>query len=402
VLKEKLQKIVQLQKNELKTKELGINREIKAKIDIKLPFATILTGIRRSGKSTILNQIISKQKKWNYFHFEDIRLGKFEESDFEKLLEIFEETNPNCKYYFFDEIQNVIAWEKAVRFLLDQGKYCIITGSNASLLSKELGTRLTGRHLNYEVFPFSYLEMLKLTKKAPSIESFENYFKNGGFPEFLKTNKIEILQELFKDIIYRDIIVRYKLRDEEKLQKLALYLLTNIGKEFSYNKLTKVFNFGSTNSVISHIEHFENSYLLFSIPKFDFSYKKQIIGPKKVYTIDTGFSSVNSTSFSNDKGRILENIVFLHLRRQYKEIFFFQQKNECDFIVKDKNKAILAIQVCYKLNSDNLEREINGLKQAMEYAKIKKGAILTYNQTDKIDGIPIIPVWKWLQKPSKA
>jgi len=244
--------------------------------------------------------------------------------------------------------------------------------------------------------------MLEFTNLKPDINSFEKYLTKGGFPEYLKYNKSEILQELLNDIIARDIIVRHKLRETKTVKEMALYLLTNVGKEFSYNNLKKTFNLGSTNSALSFVSYFEDSYLMFTVPKFDFSLKKQIINPKKVYSIDNGLSNVNSASFSSDRGRMLENLVFLQLRRKYKEIFYFKEENECDFLIKDRNKVIAAIQVCYQLQEDNKKREIDGLLTPLSEFSLTNGLILTYNQEDefKINGKIIIvqPVWKWLSE----
>jgi predicted AAA+ superfamily ATPase len=148
------------------------------------------------------------------------------------------------------------------------------------------------------------------------------------------------------------------------------------------------------------ISLFEDTYLMFSIPRFSYSYRQQQVNPKKVYSIDTGFSVINSPSFSKDKGRLLENIVFLNLRRKFKNILYFQERNECDFIVKEAEKIKEVIQVCYDFNQDNQDREINGSIEAMEKFKLKEGLILTYNQTDEINvrgvKIKVLPVWKWL------
>jgi len=398
ILKETLRKIVRLQKEELKEKEIGVIREQLEEINIKLPYATILSGIRRCGKSTLLRQLMNSIKNYNYFNFEDPRAVKFEISDYGKLIDVFKEENGKCEYYFFDEIQNINQWEKMVRSLLDFGKKCIITGSNASLLSKELGTRLTGRHLTYELFPFTYNEMLKLKKLNPSLKSFEKYFIMGGFPDFLKFEKTEMLQELFDDILNRDVIIRHKLKEVKIVKDLGVFLLSNIGKEFSYNRIAQLLNLGSTNTASSYIWYFEESYLFFTVPKFDYSYKKQLVNPKKIYSIDVGLAKANSASFSEDKGRILENLVFLRLRRDYKGIFYFKGKKECNFIVKDKGKAKEAIQVCYELNEDNQERELKGLKEAMQKLKLKKGKIITFNQEDNLEGINVIPFWKWVSK----
>ncbi|MBI2451589.1 ATP-binding protein [Candidatus Pacearchaeota archaeon] len=400
ILKETLRKIVRSQKEELVLFEEGIERERLREIDLNIPFAIVLSGIRRSGKSTLLKQLMKKIKNFYYFNFEDPRASNFELDDFQKLNEIFVEEYGEHKHYFFDEIQNVNKWELFIRALLDKRKNVVITGSNASLLSKELGTRLTGRHLRYELFPFSFKEYLKLTGKKIGMISFEEYLTRGGFPEYLKLGRANILQELLSDIINRDIAIRHKIRNVRTLRDLSVYLLTNISKEFSYNKLKKIFNLGSVNSIISFISYFEDSYLLFAIPKFDYSFKKQIVNPKKIYSIDNGLSIVNSASFSEDKGRLLENLVFIKLRQNYKEIFYFQENWECDFVIKEGVKITRTIQVCTDLNEDNKAREINGLTGAIKKFNLNEGLILTYNQEEKfkVSGktIRVLPVWKWL------
>ncbi len=400
ILKETLRTIVHAQKKELALFEYGIEREKLKEIDVEVPFALILSGIRRCGKSTLLKQISKSVKKFYYFNFEDPRVANFDVQDFQKLDEVFFEEFGKAEYYFFDEIQNVPKWELFVRALLDKKQRVIITGSNASLLSKELGTRLTGRHLRYELFPFSFKEFLKLVRKEPSIETFEKFFEKGGFPEFLNVQKTAILQELFNDIIIRDIVARHKLRTVKTIHEMALYLLTNVGREFSYSSLKKTFGLGSTSSVASFVSYFEDSYLLFTVSKFDYSLKKQLVNQKKVYSVDNGLSNANSASFSEDKGKMLENMVFSALRRNHKNIFYFREKGECDFLVKEGTKIIGAIQVCFDLNEDNKNREISGLVEALEKFQLKEGLILTYNQADKLRAgnktVNVLPVWKWL------
>ena len=400
ILKDTLRELVKNQREMLNKFEYGIEREVIQQIDLYLPFAIILSGVRRCGKSILLLQLIRKRENYYFFNFEDPRIVGFEVSDFQKLNDVFQEEFGTQDYYFFDEIQNVQGWEIFIRSMLDKGKKIVITGSNASLLSKELGTRLTGRHLRYELFPFSYTEMLTLLKINPNKESFEDYLKKGGFPEFLKNQKEEILRELFYDIVIRDIVVRHKIRNLKTIKELGIYLLTNIGKEFSYNNLKKTFNLGSINTVISFISFFEDSYLLFTVPKFSYSFKQQLVNPKKIYSIDNGLSNANSVSFSSDKGRMLENVVFNNLRKKFKNIFYFKETNECDFVVKEKEEIVLAIQVCYELNNDNKERELNGLLEALIALNIEQGLILTFNIEDqfviKNKKIFVKPTWKWL------
>jgi hypothetical protein len=400
ILKETLRDIVKSQREELSRAEYGTNREELDKIQLGMPFALVISGIRRCGKSTLLRQVMRKAKTFYYFDFEDPRATAFEIDDFKKLDEIFIEEYGESGFYFFDEVQNIQKWELFVRAALDRKKHFLITGSNASLLSKELGTRLTGRHLRQELFPFSYREFLAFASKKAGAESFAYYLQKGGFPEYLKYGKTAILQELFNDIIMRDIVVRHKLRTPKTIKEMALYLLTNVGKEFSYNGLAKIFNLGSANSAIAFVSYLEDSYLLFTVSKFDYSLKKQSVNPKKVYSIDNGLSSVNSISFSSDAGRMLENQVFLELRRAGKEVYYFKGKKECDFLTKEKNKISMAIQACYELNEDNKERELSGLLEALETFNLGEGTILTYAQEDELKvagkAIKIKPVWKWM------
>jgi predicted AAA+ superfamily ATPase len=302
--------------------------------------------------------------------------------------------------YFFDEIQNIQEWEKFVRYLVDKKDKVVLTGSNASILSRELGTKLTGRHLPIELFPFSFKEFLSLKKQEPSLNSFEWYLIRGGFPEYIKKENPEVLRELLSDIVMKDIASRFGIKNTTILNKIVIYLISNVGKEFSYNSIKKMFEIKSVKSVIDYISFFENAYLVFTLPRFSYSYKQQQVNPKKIYSIDNGFSKENSISFSKDYGKMLENLVFLTLRQKYKNIFYFQEKNECDFVIKEKDKIIQAVQVCYDLNEENQDREINGLLEALEKFNLKQGIILTYKQDDefKIKGkkIKVLSVWKWL------
>ncbi len=400
MLKEDIRRVVTSQRADLQIELPNISREKFKEIELLPGFAIIISGIRRCGKSTLLMQLIKTKQSFYYLNFEDERLLNFSISDFEKLQEVFLEEFGQSNNYFFDEIQNIDKWELFIRKILDKKKYVTITGSNASLLSKELGTKLTGRHLREELFPFSFNEFLTLERKKATINSFKEYFFNGGFPEYLQLKKSAILNELLTDVVIKDIAIRHKIKNLKSLREMAVYLISNTGKEFSYNSLKKVFNLGSVNSVISFISYFEDSYLLFTLPKFSYSMKKQLVAPKKIYSIDNGLSNINSTSFSKDLGKMLENMVFTHLKKRHADIFFFQDKGECDFVIKENLKINKAIQVCYELNEDNKKREIDGLLAAMTTFNLRNGLILTYDQEDELTldnkKIFLKPVWKWL------
>jgi len=388
--KETIREVIMSQRETLNKSELGTPREKEVKIEES--FALLITGIRRCGKSTFLHQILKKQKKGYYLNLEDPRLDGFELSDFNKIEIIMEELYGEGGVYFFDEIQNIEKWEKFIRYLIDKKERIIITGSNASLLSRELGTKLTGRYLQIELFPFSFREFLDIKKENPSIKSFEGYLDNGGFPEYLKKENQGILHELLSDVVMKDIAVRFGIKNTNILNKIVIHLISNVGKEFSYNSIKKMFEIKSVQSVIDYISYFENAYLIYSVPRFSYSYKQQQVNPKKVYSIDNGFSYANTASFSKDRGKMLENVIFLGLRRKFKDIFYFQEKNECDFVVKQKEKIIKAIQVCFELNEENKKREIDGLINAMKRFKLNGGVILTYNQEDQflIEGKKIL------------
>jgi predicted AAA+ superfamily ATPase len=381
----------------LEGKPKGELRDKLSQVTLSKEFVLIITGIRRCGKSTLMQQLIDKlNSSVAFFNFEDPRIFGFETTDFVKLDEVIGE---NSLFYFFDEIQNVDNWEIFVRNLHDKQKVICVTGSNASLLSRELGTKLTGRNIQIELLPFSFKEYLSFKKIVAQADTFKRYLVEGGFPDYLKTENKEVLQQLFKDIIYRDIIVRHSVRNDKVLMSIALYLISNVGKEFSYTNIKNTFGVGSVNTIMDYISWFEDSYLLFTVPKFSWSLKSVAINPKKVYVIDTGFGDANSLSYSNDTGRLFENAVYLQLRRKHKELYYFREKGECDFVVKENNLVTNAIQVCAEVSQDNLPRELNGLVEALTFFNLKEGIIITMNQEDEMirdrKKIKLIPAWKW-------
>lgn len=403
VLKSEIEKAFKLQQTNLNwVVANNINqRSYFSKIQFKNSHIEVISGIRRCGKSTLMKQIMLKYKKDSiFFNFEDPRVHDFDISDFQKLDEVI---GPFVKVYFFDEIQNVKSWEIYVRQLHDLGKKVYVTGSNASLLSKELGTRLTGRHLRHELFPFSYLEYLGFKKLKNSVTSYNRFLNEGGFPEYLKSGNIEILQNLLKDVVLRDIAIRHGVKNTKTLMDITLFLISNIGKEFSFNNIRNVFNVGSVTSVSEYLSWLEDAYVLFYLPKFSWSAKNSAVNPRKVYAIDNGLVNANTLSFSEDKGRLLENSVFLFLRQKQYQLYYFREKKECDFVVFDKGKFKMLIQVCEEIHNENIEREVNGLLVAMEFFKTKTGYILTKNQRDILkygkNTIQLIPVFEFITNP---
>lgn len=318
-----------------------------------------------------------------YLNFEDPRLYDFGQTDFARLDEIIKISD--TRVLFFDEIQIIPEWERYVRQKLDEDYKLVITGSNASLLSRELGTKLTGRHITKELFPFSYHEFCKFRNIAYHKLSVLSYLEIGGFPEYVKQGVPEILNQVFEDILIRDIAVRYGLRDVKTLQRMASYLLSNVAKLITGNRLKILFEIGSTNTVMEYLSHLEYAYLFQFIPKFSNSLRKQIANPRKIYAIDTGLINVNSGSFPEDNGRKFENLIYLHLRRKYREIYYYAEKGECDFIVMVNNVLKAVVQVCFELNPDNIDRELNGLIEALTFFNAPEGTIVTLDQTDRIE-----------------
>ncbi len=400
MLKEVLKSILLSQQEWLVPEEKEIPREQLGKFSSLPPFAYLLTGVRRSGKSTLLKQLMRHHGSMNYFNFEDSRTAGFELNDFLVLEELFSELPGSKPVLFFDEIQNVPGWERFVRDAVDRKKTVVITGSNANLLSMELGTKLTGRHLDYEVFPFSYGEFLTYLNLMPGSDSFLSYLTEGGFPGYLSLGKKEMLSTLVSDILIRDIFSRYNLRNQDVYRRIVQYLLSNTGKEVSFNNLKNTFEIGSASSVMDFLNYLTDAYLLFLVPRYDTSLKVQARNPRKVYAIDQGLVNFSSVSGSPDRGRLLENTVYLQLRRLGYEIWYFKGKRECDFICRNDKKVFSAIQVSWQLEQQNEKREIEGLLEAMNQLNLSEGTIITFDQEDKIvkEGktIRLIPGWKWM------
>lgn len=395
-----IEEIANNQKEVLLMSDSGLRREILDFLPNVESHALIISGIRRCGKSTLLHQYLQqKNEDFFYLHFEDIRLYDFQIKDFALLDKIIEHSEQ--KLLFFDEIQSVKGWELYIRQKLDQQFKVIITGSNASLLSRELGTKLTGRHITKELFPFSFSEFTAFKNLTPSLESLEKYMYMGGFPEYAKNENLETLKILVDDILYRDIVVRYGIRDASSVKRLLSYLFFNAAKLVSPSKLNDIAGVKSSTTVLEYFSYFEDSYLISLLPKFSYSAKSQLLSPKKVYISDTGLIRAGAILLSENYGYFLENLIFIHLRRQTKELFYFNENNrECDFVQLENGKARSLLQVCWELNTDNEEREVNGLLDAMNYFNLKKGAIITTNQQDTIyhDNleIDVVPAWKFL------
>ena len=400
MLKDVLKSILLSQQEWLVPVEKEIPREQLDRFSTLPPFAYMLTGVRRSGKSTLMKQLMRFHGSQNYFNLEDSRIAGFGLNDFMIVEELFTELSGNKPVMFFDEIQNISGWERFVRDAIDRKKTVVITGSNANLLSRELGKKLTGRHLDFEIFPFSYREFLSYLNLTPGANSFLSYISDGGFPGYLSMGKKEVLSTLVSDILVRDIFSRYNLRNQDVYRRIVQFLLSNTGKEISFNNLKNTFEVGSASSIMDFLNYLTDAYMMFLVPRYDTSLKVQARNPRKVYAIDQGLVNFYSVSGSPDRGRLLENTVYLQLRRSGSEIWYFKGKKECDFVYRQEKNVFSAIQVSWQVEQQNEKREVEGLLEAMNQLNLNEGTIITFDQEDKFnkDGktIRLIPGWKWM------
>jgi uncharacterized protein len=377
----------------------ALDRELIHELPARSSQALVLTGVRRAGKSVLQGQLMRGDEKRFYCNLEDTRLYELSPRDFPVFLELVDELSPQSARVFLDEVQDVDGWQRLVRTLLDRGRPVCLTGSNASLLGRELGSKLTGRQLSFEVFPFSYTEYLAYTDQTPGARSLGAFLDDGGFPAFLRERNQQMLQELLRDIVQRDIAGRYRLRETRHLMNLVLFLLANTGQPFSMQGLTKTLAIPTVAQTSRYLEYAEDAYLLFAVPKFSHSFKKRVVTPNKYYAIDNGLRRANSPQSIVDLGHRLENAIFLTLRRTTKQVSYAGEKDlwECDFVTDTE-----AIQVCVELTSRNVERETRGAVNAVSLARGRRPLILTLDQRDRISadgaGVDVLPAWEWMAR----
>ncbi|OGH88110.1 MAG: hypothetical protein A3J93_04035 [Candidatus Magasanikbacteria bacterium RIFOXYC2_FULL_42_28] len=387
----------------------------------------VITGVRRSGKSFLLRLIWQKIQatvpvapdNFLYVNFDDEKMINFKSADFDLLLEtfyeIFKVNHHQNIFLFFDEIQNISGWEKFLNRLQESDKFKIfVTGSNATLLSKEISSALTGRNFSLTLYPLSFREFVNFKNKklldtrarhltenrAQLKKLFNGYSENGGFPEIVLNGYRPLLQEYLKNIIYRDIVLRRRIRHEFNLREIVAFVVSNIGVVLSLDNIAKMTGTKNLMTVKNYLGYLEDSFLFFNLPRHSYSIKQQIYNPDKIFTVDPGLYHEVSTASSTNDGRLLENIVFLELKRRSQTIFYFKENNECDFVIQGKNKVMSAMQVTKSLDLSNRDREINGLLEAVKKFNLKNGLILTMDQSEVIkiknQKITAMPIWQWL------
>jgi predicted AAA+ superfamily ATPase len=397
--------------------------------EVKVPntkLITTITGPRRCGKTSLMLNLLEEKRKKNpssrciYINFEDDRLFPLELKDLQYFIEGYYEMFPENKqekvYFFFDEIQVIPQWELFVRRIYDKEKVQLfLSGSSSKLLSSEIATSLRGRTITTEMLPLSFTEYLSFHKiksdyysaywRPKIVRALENYLFYGGFPELVKQPKelrLPTLNEYFNLILYKDLIERYNISNQFLVKVFLRHCMINPATLLSMSKTMNSFkSMGlavSRNTLYDYFDYFQENYSLFSMPVYRKSYKEQQVNPKKIYVVDNGFYSLHK--FNADKGKQYENIVFLHLRRRYKELFYYKGRQEVDFCTETP-KGIQLLNVSYDLSDDSTKkREIEGLTEAMDTLKTRQSLLLTKDAEEVIatpaGQITIMPLYKWL------
>jgi predicted AAA+ superfamily ATPase len=395
--------------------------------------ADVVIGMRRAGKTWFCYQKIKdlvasgiKKEEILYLNFEDDRLLEFNVGNFQEILDVYfgkypEHRNARC-YFFFDEIQRIDQWEMFIRRLLDtENLQIFITGSSSKLLGSEIATSLRGRSLPIEIFPFSFEEFLKfhgLFSGSPKTfgantasvlrKAVKDYLEVGGFPEVQKLDsnlRIEILQGYIDSVLLKDIIERHKVSNILVIKHLVRHIMNSSGGQFSVNKFFNTMKSMSIkctkNSLYEYLDHLTDAFLFYKVPIHTRSEKSRLINPAKIYTIDTGL--LNALTFRNsyNYGQLLETMVFMHLRRGGYDAEYVNTKagREVDFFTRHKiSGETQLIQVCWEMSDEKtFERELQGLKSAMDELSLPTGTIVTWDDETAIENrIKVIPLWKWL------
>lgn len=387
-----------------------------------------LIGVRRSGKSSILFDLIHKlrldapRENILYLNFEDDRLFPLKLEHLDAILEGYFELFPAKRdekiYLFLDEVQVVEGWELYVRRIYDTLNIAIfITGSSAKLLSTEIATSLRGRTITFEIFPFSFKEYLafkgievhlRSSKSLSFIKNaFEKYLIDGGFAETINEDSFiarKILSDYLELIVFKDIAERHNITNTSLLKHLNKYCFTNIATLVSFTKLYNDFKSQgfkvSKDTIFNYMAYLEEAYALFTVPVFRNSIREEQRNPKKIYAIDNGFKKIYDYAISEDKSKLYENIVFLHLRRQSKHIYYYKGIQEVDFYARLDDKEML-VNVSYEIKDEKTrQREVAGLLEAMDYFKLDAAYLITKEEKSEIvsEGkrICVIPLYEWM------
>ena len=397
------------------TKDLdaGMPRNIKDEW-LSTRQVVVISGVRRCGKSYFLRQIREKNnEKDYYFRFDDERLINFSVEDFETLDICFSEFYGEQHTYYFDEIQNVEGWELYVRRLYNEGAKVYVTGSNAKMLSREMGTHLSGIHIPVELYPFSFAEYLQLKNINVNKKDFyttagaallakhlKTYMLSGGFPAYLQGEPDDYISALYQSIIYRDVLQRNNITNGREVLELLHFLASNAAKRHSYTSLAKIIGVKHSDTIKHYVRCVEETYLLSQLLKYNASVKTQEASIKKMYLIDNAIIRLVGFNPTDNLGPLLENLIFVELKRRGKEIFYHANGSECDFIVRTGTRITQCIQVTASLADESTrKREVAGLASAAKTYGTTDNTIITL-EDDRIsmedNGIRVVPAWRWL------
>lgn len=372
-------------------------------------------GVRRCGKSFLSHQLLAGVK-YGYVNFDDERFVGAKTADLNNFFEVIKEIEPETTHLLLDEIQNINGWELFVNRLKRSGYNIVVTGSNSRLLSRELAAHLTGRHFTVELYPFSFSEFLafkgvsaagndffKTETRALIRKTLEEYLAVGGFPEAIRLESAgEYLRNLFDKIITRDIVERHGVKYVRDLKEMSLLAVSYFGAKASYHRIRKIFEVKSVHTIKNYMDYLEQSYMVFQLPPFSFKHTEMARAARKLYCIDTGMINAIVPRVTVDRGRLLENAVYLQLKRMGKEVYFYSQADfEIDFIVRSGLRVAQLIQVCFSMaDAETRKRELKSLAKASVRFDCRDMQIITWDEEGEevFDSkkIRIIPLWKWL------
>ncbi len=411
-----------LQKEQLLTLSyIGRTKEPFARKWLDSNLIKVVLGPRRAGKS-VFSLMLLRDRPFMYFNFDDEVLSSAGGIATDELMKELHAAYGQVKTVLFDEIQNLPNWELFVNRLHREGYNLVLTGSNAHLLSKELATHLTGRHMPIEILPFDFNEFLRAKKfqineeyialpqqRGELLNLMENYLVNGGFPEVAVNNvdPKDYLEVLFDALVFKDVVKRHRVKFSTQVANLGGHLINNFANLYTIRKILEILNLKSASTIEKYIKYLEEAYLIFSLLRYSPKSIQRIKSPRKVYAVDNGFITAKAIQHSPDKGKLMENLVFTELVKRgvkpNRELFYYKTRNdkEIDFVVKKGTEVTELIQVCYEsINSDVEQRETKALVEASGELKVEKLTVLTWDEKREIkrDGkvIQLIPLWEWL------
>lgn len=414
---------------EFQQRELPLLKRRLFNIPLDVPMVTTLVGARRSGKTYLLYQAVAKlyergveNRKVVFINFEDDRLNFNSMSELDTIVQAYMELYPEVAlsevYFFFDEIQNVPGWERFVRRIFDiHSKHIFVTGSNSRFLSTEIASALRGRNVVYTVYPLCFKEYLDFSEttyevqhpqgRALIVAKARDFLINGGFPEvigFDKDIRTNVLQNYFNTMMYRDIVERYSIGNVALFRFFLKKIFANITQPLSINRIyneLKSQGYKISNNYLYEYEQYVYAvFLCLAVPKFDFSEIKQFKAEKKTYAVDTGMLRAVEFKMSSNYGKLLENAVLLELVKAGREIYYYKNKSECDFLVRHRDGTLIPLQVTWEMNDpDTFKREINGISVVCEELSLSKGLMVTFDKKDEfeVNNIKIMatPFYEW-------